>query len=234
MPGEWWIEVVTAVAPSAHGTWTPASVCKEWAMAVAVCCPTCWAWSELKSSMTCKRCGTPLVLPDGRRVDEVASAPPGVMAPPPAYATAGAMAALGPPPPVGFNWVAVARWMTAGYGALAFLGLLAVGFVTQYVTVPVQDPVTGRIIDETVNLRPILLVAAIVVAVLFAVFTWLIGYGPVRVVVLVLTVLATFAALSRTGAEPASAVVGSLVSIAFDLAFGFVLLMSFLAPQRSR
>jgi hypothetical protein len=55
----------------------------------------------------------------------------------------------------------VARWMTAGYGALAFLGLLAVGFVTQYVTVPVQDPATGRIIDETVNLRPILLVAAI-------------------------------------------------------------------------
>jgi hypothetical protein len=69
--------------------------------------------------------------------------------------------------------------------------------------------------------------------VLFAGFTWLTGYGPVRVVVLVLIVLGTFAALSRTGAEPASAVVGSVVSIAFDLAFGFVLLMSFLAPQRS-
>ena len=201
-------------------------------MPVAVCCPTCWAWSELKSSMTCKRCGTPLVLPDGRRVDEAASGPP-MMGPPPAYATAGAIAALGPPPPVGLNWIGLARWMTAGYGALAFLGLLAVGFVTHYITVPVQDPATGLIVNETVNLRPILLVAAIVVALLFALFTWLIGYRPVRVVVLVLTVLATFAALSRTGVEPASAVVGSLVSIVFDLAFGFVLLMSFLAPQRS-
>jgi hypothetical protein len=26
--------------------------------------------------MSCKRCGTPLILEDGRRVDEVAAAPP--------------------------------------------------------------------------------------------------------------------------------------------------------------
>jgi hypothetical protein len=28
--------------------------------------------------MSCKRCGTPLLLPDGRRVDEVAALPPPV------------------------------------------------------------------------------------------------------------------------------------------------------------
>jgi hypothetical protein len=34
--------------------------------------------------MSCKRCGTPLILEDGRRVDEVAAAPPAseVLAPP--------------------------------------------------------------------------------------------------------------------------------------------------------
>src|ERR1700682_2192924 len=147
-----WIEAVTVVAPSAHSPGSPAFFWQECAMPVAVCCPTCWAWSELKSSMTCKRCGTPLVLPDGRRVDEAASGPP-MMGPPPAYTTAGAIAALRPPPPVGFNWIGLARWMTAGYGALAFVGLLAVGFVTQYITVPVQDSATGLIVNETVNLR---------------------------------------------------------------------------------
>ena len=45
-------------------------------MVIKVCCPTCWKWSELGEVMTCKRCGTPLILQDGRRVDEVAAAPP--------------------------------------------------------------------------------------------------------------------------------------------------------------
>jgi hypothetical protein len=40
-------------------------------MAINVCCPTCWKWSELGKLMTCKRCGTPLILADGRRADEV-------------------------------------------------------------------------------------------------------------------------------------------------------------------
>jgi hypothetical protein len=203
-------------------------------MAVAVCCPTCWAWSELKKSMTCKRCGTPLILPDGRRVDEVAAAAPGQMVAVPVYAGVGPIASLGPPPPIGFNWIALVRWVTIGYGALLFVGLIATGFLVQYVTVPVEDPATGRIIEETVNLRPILLVAAIVVAVLFAVFAWLVGYAIARVIFLVLTVLGALGALSRMGGAPASAVVGSLVSVLFDAGFAFVLLMSFLAPQRSR
>jgi hypothetical protein len=138
------------------------------------------------------------------------------------------------PPPIGFNWIALVRWVTIGYGALLFVGLIATGFLVQYVTVPVEDPATGRIIEETVNLRPILLVAAIVVAVLFAVFAWFVGYAIARVIFLVLTVLGALGALSRMGGAPASAVVGSLVSVLFDAGFAFVLLMSFLAPQRSR
>jgi hypothetical protein len=43
---------------------------------INVCCPTCWKWSELGTVMTCKRCGTPLILKDGRRADEVAAEPP--------------------------------------------------------------------------------------------------------------------------------------------------------------
>jgi len=45
------------------------------AVTIKVCCPTCWKWSELGVLMACKRCGTPLLLSDGRRVDEVAAAP---------------------------------------------------------------------------------------------------------------------------------------------------------------
>ncbi len=58
-------------------------------MIIKVCCPTCWKWTELGTVLTCKRCGTPLILPDGRRADEVAAAPPEVT-----------VAALPEPPPV--------------------------------------------------------------------------------------------------------------------------------------
>jgi hypothetical protein len=78
------------------------------------------------------------------------------------------------------------------------------------------------------------LVAAIVIAVLFVVFAWLVSYAIARVIFLVLTVLGALGALSRMGGAPASAVAGSLVSVLFDAGFAFVLLMSFLAPQQSR
>jgi hypothetical protein len=58
-------------------------------------------------------------------------------------------------------------------------------------------------------------------------------YSIARVIALVLTALGALAALSRMGGEPASAMVGSLVSLLFDVGFAFVLLMTFLAPQRS-
>ena len=34
-----------------------------------VCCPTCWEWSELSARTLCRRCGTPLVMADGRAVE---------------------------------------------------------------------------------------------------------------------------------------------------------------------
>jgi len=43
-----------------------------------VCCPTCWKWTELGTVYMCKRCGTPLIMTDGRRADEVAALPPQV------------------------------------------------------------------------------------------------------------------------------------------------------------
>ncbi|HVC03185.1 MAG TPA: hypothetical protein VND88_00790 [Candidatus Acidoferrales bacterium] len=53
-------------------------------MVINVCCPTCWKWSELGTAYGCKRCGTPLIMSDGRRADEVAALPPpvDVVAPP--------------------------------------------------------------------------------------------------------------------------------------------------------
>jgi len=50
---------------------------------IKVCCPTCWKWSELGTLMSCKRCGTPLLMPDGRRADEVAALPEHVDIPAP-------------------------------------------------------------------------------------------------------------------------------------------------------
>lgn len=74
-------------------------------MAVTVCCQTCWTWSDLGSRTTCKRCGTPLTLADGRRVDQVLAGPPPMAAmpgghPPPGAAPAGPNAY--PPPAVGY------------------------------------------------------------------------------------------------------------------------------------
>lgn len=39
----------------------------------AVCCPTCWSWSELGKSAACSRCGTPLIYADGRVVGQTAA-----------------------------------------------------------------------------------------------------------------------------------------------------------------
>ena len=42
-------------------------------MPEAVCCPKCWTWDELGKRTACKRCGTPLILADGRTVTEAAA-----------------------------------------------------------------------------------------------------------------------------------------------------------------
>lgn len=56
-------------------------------MAESVCCPTCWTWSKLQKVTTCQRCGTPLILPDGRRVGEEVNAPASTVAVGPTHAT---------------------------------------------------------------------------------------------------------------------------------------------------
>ena len=198
-------------------------------MAATVCCPTCWTWSEFKNSSACKRCGTPLILPDGRRVDEVTSGQP-VTAPGAGYAFNAPMAALAAPSPGGMDWVAATRWVTAAYGAIAIIGVLAYGLAFQYLNIPEQDPITGRIVVETVNIRPLLLGVALVVAIIFGLFIWLVGYALARVIWLLLIALGAFATLARISGEPSQAVLATLLSLAFDASMAFVLVMSLLPP----
>jgi hypothetical protein len=194
-----------------------------------VCCPKCWTWSELKKSTTCKRCGTPLVLQDGRQVNQLAD--PSVAAAP-AYAFNARPVSL-TMPMTGTDWISIARWMTIGYGLLTVIGLIAVGLLIPTLTIPVQDPNTGQIIDETLNIRPFLAVVAVVALIVYGIIAWLIGYGVARGILLALTVLAIFATLSRLGSESSVALVGSLFSLLVDFALGFVLTMTFVAPRRA-
>lgn len=193
---------------------------------VAVCCPTCWRWTELKSSATCKRCGSPLVLADGRRVDQArdGTAPISVAIKAPTVSLA--------PLVVGTDWISIARWIAAAYGALSVLGIFAVGLFAPSVTVPVQDANTGQIVEQTLNIRPYLAIVGFFAMVFYAVIVWLIAYGVARAIVLIVVVLAALAAVSRLGTEPPTAVAASVVSLLCDAGFAYVLTMTFLAPRR--
>ncbi len=202
--------------------------------AVTVCCPTCWTWSELKGSTACKRCGTPLILPDGRSVEQVANPSPDAPPPPPGYAFNGPGVAFASSTSTGMDWVALARWILVAQGALGLLAVFVIGFADQYINLPVTDAATGRTVLETVNLRPILLGAAIAIIVVVALFTWLIGFAIARVIYLMLLALGIFETLTRIGGAPTSVVAVTLVDLLFDIGFGFVLLMSLInQPSRS-
>ena len=193
---------------------------------VAVCCPTCWRWSELKRSTTCKRCGAPLILPDGRRVDQArdGTAPVGVAINAPTVSLA--------PLLVGTDWISIARWIALAYGALSVLGIFAVALLVPTISVPVQDANTGQIVDQTLNIRPFLAIVAFFAIVFYALVVWLIKYGVARVIVLVVVVIGALAAVSRLGAEPATAVAASVVSLLCAAGFAYVLTMTFLGPRR--
>jgi hypothetical protein len=193
---------------------------------VAVCCPTCWRWTELKSSTTCKRCGSPLILPDGRRVDQAREGTA------PAAAAINAPTVSLAPLVVGTDWISIARWIALAYGALSVLGIFAVGLLVPNISVPVQDANTGQIVNQTLNIRPFLAIVAFLAIVFYAVVVWLIKYGVARVIVLVVVVIGALAAVSRLGAEPATAVAASIVSLLCDAGFAYVLTMTFLAPRR--
>jgi hypothetical protein len=182
--------------------------------------------------MTCKRCGTPLILADGRRVDQVAAAPPDLPGATPAYAFNGPMYAI-PSQPTGVNWVLAARLVCIAYGVVTVIGLLAIGFFVRHVDVPVQNPATGAIVYQTVDLGGILAVTAIVAANFFAFLAWLTGYTLGRVIMLLLMLLSALVTISRMSGEPLSIAIGSLTSLLFDCAFAFVLIMSLVSPPRT-
>lgn len=193
---------------------------------LAVCCPTCWKWSELKSSTSCKRCGSPLVLPDGRRVDQArdGTAPTAVAWNAPTVSLA--------PLTVGTDWVAIARWITVAYAALQILGIFAIGLLIPSITIPVQDPNTGTIVDQTLNIRPFLALVAFVAIIFYAVIVWLTKYGIARAIVLVVVLLQALAAVSRLSTETSTAVVATIVALLCDAGFAYVLVMSFVSHPR--
>jgi hypothetical protein len=130
----------------------------------------------------------------------------------------------------GPDWIAVCRWITVGYGAVCTLGLIAVGLLVQHITVPLHDPSTGLTTVQTFNIGPPFAIAAIVVAVLFAMFAWLTRYTAARVVFLVFDVLALLSAVSQVGVDfhAGGYAIFGLVGVALDIAYGAALVMSLL------
>ncbi|HVC43108.1 MAG TPA: hypothetical protein VND54_14105 [Candidatus Saccharimonadales bacterium] len=133
---------------------------------------------------------------------------------------------------VGTDWISIARWITIAYGVLQVLGIFAIGLLIPSITVPVQDPTTGVIADQTLNIRPFLALVAVVAIVFFAIIVWLTKYGIARGIVLVVVLLEALAAMSRMGSEQSTAVAASVVSLLCDAGFAYVLVMTFVSrPQ---
>lgn len=209
-------------------------------MPANVCCPNCWSWTELGKRTTCPRCGSALVLPDGRTIDAALAEPPPPPPPPGAhgYGPGIAISTRGIPeaalrgfqPGAGTDWISVARWFTIGYGVVLVIALVGIGLVIQHINVPITDPNTGITTIQTFNIGPAFAIGAILVGAVMALFAWLTQFTVARVIFLVLDALALLSAISQIGVETRSGGVGflGLVSLAFDLAYGGVLLMSLL------
>jgi hypothetical protein len=208
-------------------------------MSANVCCPNCWVWTELGTRTTCRRCGAQLILPDGRTIGAAMAAPP--PPPPPGqfgYVPGIALSTQGIPegalrslqPNAGTDWIAVARWFTIGYGVLVVVALVAIGLIVQHINVPITDPATGFTTVQTFDIGPAFAIAAIVIGAIMAVFAWLTQYTAARVIFLVLDGLALLSAISQIGVETRTGGVGflGLATVAFDVAYGGVLLMSLL------
>jgi hypothetical protein len=130
---------------------------------------------------------------------------------------------------VGTDWIAIARWITIAYASLQILGIFAVGLLLPTITVPVQDPNTGQIVDQTFNIRPFLALVAFVAIIFYAIIVWLTKYGIARGIVLAVVVLSAIGALSRLGAETSAAVGGTIVLLLCDAGYAYVLVMSFVS-----
>ncbi len=142
------------------------------------------------------------------------------------------MFSLPPQASSGTDWVAVARWLTVGYGVLTVIGALAVGLLVRHITVPVTDPNTGHIVNQTFDIGALMVFAAAIVAVLFAFFAWLMQFALARIIMLVLTLLAALSALARLSGGPMSLLAASLGSLLLDAGLGFVLVMSIVSRPR--
>jgi hypothetical protein len=198
-------------------------------MSEAVCCPKCWAWHELGKRTTCKQCGTPLILADGRSVTEAAN--PGSAPLVPAFA--GNAAAL-PTTRVarrGVDWVDIARLVTAGYGLLVVVGLIILGFAFQHLNVPITNPNTGQTTVQTIDLGPGFAIVAIFTAGFFALFTWLTKFLVARIIFLGLDALSILSLVSHLGAAPGSVGLLGAVSLIIDLGYALVLILSLVSPR---
>jgi hypothetical protein len=163
------------------------------------------------------------VLPDGRRVDQArdGTAPTAMTLKAPTVSLA--------PLTVGTDWVAIARWITIAYGSLQVLGIFAIGLLVPTLTVPVQDPATGTIVDQTLNIRPFLALVAFVAIVFFAIIVWLTKYGIARGIVLCVVLLQAIGEISRLGTDTSAVVGATIVALLCDAGFAYVLIMSFVS-----
>jgi hypothetical protein len=206
-----------------------------------VCCPSCWSWSELGKRTTCKQCGAPLILPDGRNVDTLRSQPPPPPPPPAAFAPSGLQPAATPagfPAPLyhsaisttGTDWVAICRWITLGYGVLCALTLIAVGLLVRHLNIPITDPNTGIVTVQTFDIGAAFAIAAIMTLAVFALFAWLTKFTLARVIFLLFDVLAIFNVIGGAGsiANAGSLWFLSVGSLLLDAVYGGALLMSLL------
>jgi Na+/melibiose symporter-like transporter len=168
------------------------------------------------------------VLPDGRRVDEArdGTAPTAIAIKAPTVSLA--------PLVVGTDWISIARWITMAYGALQVLGIFALALLIPSITVPVQDPSTGLIVDQTLNIRPFLALVAFVAIVFFALIVWLTKYGLARAIVLLVVILEALGAISRMSGQTSTVVAASIGSLLCDAGYAFVLVMTFIALRRHR
>src|SRR5438132_13197362 len=136
------LDPVTALPRDGDGTRVSPSHGDIPSMPEAVCCPKCWTWDELGKRTSCKRCGTPLILADGRTATEAAgqgSATPLT----PAFARNAPALPMVRITRAGVDWVDIARFFTIGYGLLVMAGLMALSLFLPSVKVPIIDPHTG-------------------------------------------------------------------------------------------
>ena len=71
------------------------------------------------------------------------------------------------------------------HGALVVLAIFTFGLLVPSITVPVQDPGTGQMIDQTVNIRPALAIVALILIGFYAGLVKAIGYAITRVIILI-------------------------------------------------